>query len=179
MFGLAIKRPLEDSPKIGEVAGGGRGKPEPHKMMTTHRTCGGESGLKRAPMLLALAGLSISTAQAADEVLTLVCQGITLTRIGATDQPTREPISTGIIANLTARTVEGLPVEDLPVKIRTADRATIRFEGSDPAVGFTRRVTGTIDRVTGEMFATFTMQGAGEPAVVSFSLKCKPTQKMF
>ena len=31
----------------------------------------------KAPMLLALAGLSISTAQAADHVLTLACQGTT------------------------------------------------------------------------------------------------------
>jgi hypothetical protein len=130
-------------------------------------------------LLLSSQAPSISTAQAADEVLTLACQGATHTRIGKTDQPTREPISTGIIINLTARTVEGFSVEDLPVKIRTADQATIRFEGSDPTVAFTRKVTGTIDRVTGETLATFTMQGAGEPAIVTFSLKCRPTKRMF
>jgi hypothetical protein len=130
--------------------------------------------MMKAPILLALAGLSISTAQAADEVLTLACQGTATTKIGATDQPTREPISLGVIVNLTSRTVEGFQIYDLPVKVIAANQATIQFEGSETSV-VTRRFSGTIDRVTGEAWATFTM----EPATVTFSLKCKPTQRMF
>lgn len=116
------------------------------------------------------------TVQAADAVLTLACQGIATTKVGATDQPTREPMSFGVIVNLTARTVEGFPTEDLPLKVTAANQATIQFEGSEtlgPTV--TRRLSGTIDRVTGEASATFTMG----PAFVYFSLKCRPTQRMF
>jgi hypothetical protein len=85
-------------------------------------------------------------------------------------------MSFGVIVNLTARTVEGFPTEDLPLKVTAANQATIQFEGSEtlgPTV--TRRLSGTIDRVTGEASATFTMG----PAFVYFSLKCRPTQRMF
>jgi len=117
-----------------------------------------------------------TTVHAADAELTLACQGIGTSKIGATDQPTREPISFGVIVNLTARTVEGFPVEDLPVKVTAANHATIQFEGSETiGAPVTRRLSGTIDRVTGEAWATFTMG----PAAVTFSLKCRPTQRMF
>jgi hypothetical protein len=115
-------------------------------------------------------------AQAADAGLTLACQGIADSRIGETDQPTREPMSFGVIVNLTARTVEGFPAADLPVKVTAANQATIQFEGSETlGPTLTRRLSGTIDRVTGEASATFTMG----PAVVAFALKCRPAQRMF
>jgi len=111
------------------------------------------------------------TAQAADSILTLACQGTAISTIGAIDQPRRGPISFGVVVNLTAGTVEGFPVEDLPVKITAADQATIQFEGSQtPVATLTRRFNGTIDRVTGDAWATYTMN----PVVVKFSLKCSP-----
>ena len=77
----------------------------------------------------------------------------------------------GVIVNLTARTVEGFPAEDLPVKVTAANHATIQFEGSETSgATVTRRLSGT-----GEASATFTMG----PAFVYFSLKCRPTQRMF
>jgi hypothetical protein len=38
-------------------------------------------------------------------------------------------MSFGVIVNLTARTVEGFPVWDLPVKVTAANQAAIEFEG--------------------------------------------------
>jgi hypothetical protein len=62
----------------------------------------------KAPMLLALGGLSISTAQAAETgTLTLACEG-TVADEQADAKP--KPISMGMIVNFTARTVAGLPV---------------------------------------------------------------------
>jgi hypothetical protein len=116
-------------------------------------------------------------AQAADAVLTLTCQGIETSKFEATDQgTTQELMPFGLIVNLTARTVEGFPVSNLPVKVTVANQAAIEFEGSDTSIATViRRVSGTIDRVTGEAWATFTMG----PAVAYFSLKCRPTQRMF
>jgi hypothetical protein len=54
----------------------------------------------KAPLVLALAGLSISTAQAAEGVLTLTCQGRTITKIG-TGPSKEEPMSMGVIVNFT------------------------------------------------------------------------------
>jgi hypothetical protein len=68
--------------------------------------------------------LGLMTAQAADTTMTLACQGIAESKFGAKDQPSREPISFGLVLNLTAKTAEGFPVEDLPVKI-DANQATI------------------------------------------------------
>jgi hypothetical protein len=123
-----------------------------------------------------VATLSI-TAQAADETLTLACQGTEVSKFEATDQPTTlELMSFGLIVNLTAQTVEGFPVWNLPVKVTAANQAAIEFEGSDTSVAtLIRRLSGTIDRVTGEAWATFTMG----PAAVTFSLKCTPTQRKF
>jgi hypothetical protein len=117
------------------------------------------------------------TVQAADAVLTLACQGIETSKFEATDQGTKQELGPfGLIVNLTAQTVEGFPVWNLPVKVTAANPAAIEFEGSDTSVAtLVRRLSGTIDRVTGEVWATFTMG----PAVAYFSLKCRPTQRMF
>jgi len=126
--------------------------------------------------LSAMVTCGLVTAQAADETLTLACQGIGVSKFGATDQPTQEAMSFGVIVNLTARTVEGFPVWNLPVKVTAANQAAIEFEGSETSgATLIRRLNGTIDRVTGGAWATFTMG----PAVVNFSLKCRPTQRMF
>jgi hypothetical protein len=113
-------------------------------------------------------------AQAADETLTLTCQGTETSKFEATDQPTTlELMPFGVIVNLTARTVE---VWNLPVKVTAANQAAIEFEGSDTSVAtLIRRLSGSIDRVTGEASATFTMG----TRIATFSLKCRPAQRMF
>jgi hypothetical protein len=127
---------------------------------------------------LAMMLVGLSTAQAADTTLTLTCQGTEISKMGATDKGTQLELTPfGLIVNLTARTVEGFPVSNpFPVKVTAANQAGIEFEGSETlARGFIRRLSGTIDRVTGEASATFTM-GDG---IATFSLKCRPAQRMF
>jgi hypothetical protein len=80
----------------------------------------------KAPLLLALAGLSISTAQAAEGVLTLTCQGRTITKIG-TGPSKEEPMSMGVIVNFTARTVTGFRPrsDDIPVEISAVNEKAV------------------------------------------------------
>src|SRR5258707_467702 len=67
-----------------------------------------------------MAAASMMTVQAADEPLTLACQGT------VTEDAKPEPISMGIIANFTNRTLQGVEV-DLPVKIAGVNVVTVSF----------------------------------------------------
>jgi hypothetical protein len=73
-----------------------------------------------------MAALSM-TVQAADETLTLACQG-TATDITQPVDGKPEPTSMGIIINFAARTVVGL---DFPLKITSSDEAMVFFGGSN------------------------------------------------
>ena len=132
----------------------------------------------KAPMLLALAALSISTARAAEPTgtLTLACQGTVTDNIKPDAKP--EPISMGIVLNFTARTVKGFPHIG-EAEITLMDDVTIVFVASyhgHAEWGF----DGTIDRVTGDLEAhSILMVETGNSRIVSYSLKCKPTQRMF
>jgi hypothetical protein len=100
-------------------------------------------------MLLALAGLSISTAQAAEPAtLTLACGGTVIVSTSMPGKPTineaPEPVSVGIILNLTDRAVSGF--KSL-VTIDSIEDAHIQFSGSNES-GL--RISGSIDRVTDE-----------------------------
>jgi hypothetical protein len=131
-----------------------------------------------------VAALSM-TVQAADETLTLACQGtatdISMPR-GSTDitipagKP--EPTSMGIIINFTARTVAGL---DFPIKITSSDEAMVFFKGSDDTERTIRRISGSIDRVTGDMKAVSIKMDKNTfiSLDVAYALKCRPAQRMF
>jgi hypothetical protein len=131
-----------------------------------------------------VAGLPM-TVQAADETLTMACQG-TVTDIsmprGSTDitipagKP--EPASVGIIINFTARTVAGL---DFPLKITSFDETAVLFEGSDDTELTFRRISGSIDRVTGDMKAVSIKMNKKTfiSLDVAYALKCRPAQRMF
>ena len=94
----------------------------------------------KAPMLLALAALSISTARAAEPTgtLTLACQG-TVTGTGTEEKP--ELISMGVIVNFTTGMVQGF---DVLARVTTVDDVVITFNRSNSPL-----IDGTIDRVTG------------------------------
>jgi hypothetical protein len=132
----------------------------------------------KAQMLLALASLSISTAQAAEpETLTLACEG-TATLATADAKP--EPISMGIVVNFTARTVTGFtyPASNVPVAITGYDEVQIVFGGSSK----TWSVGGVIDRVTGKAEATSTVSNPQTGSITwstTYVLKCKPAQQIF
>ena len=127
----------------------------------------------KALMLLTLA---LSTAQAADEVLTLACQGTT--RVGSVAPD--EPNSMSLIVNFTAQTVAGFRHGDMrydiPVAITAVNDLTITFGGSSKVGSDSETtLTGTIDFVTGDVQAT----GTVGTVTTNYSLKCKPTQRTF
>jgi hypothetical protein len=124
--------------------------------------------------LLVLAGLSISTAQAADPTgtLTLACEGTT--KLGEKT----DPISMGIIVDFADRTVHGFGYPgfsgrfDFPVKITGMNEVTVAFHGSNQTG---ENIDGSIDRVTGDVEA----RTQTADVILRYSLKCKPTQRMF
>jgi hypothetical protein len=90
-----------------------------------------------------------------------------------------EPTSLGIIIDFTARTVAGL---DFPVKITSSDELTVSFEGSDDTERTLRRISGSIDRVTGDMKAVSIKTDKNtfiSLLDVWYVLKSRPTQRMF
>jgi hypothetical protein len=117
------------------------------------------------------------TAQAANETLTLACQG-TATDITRPVDGKPEPTSMGIIINFTARTVAGL---DYPLKITSSDETTVFFEGRDDTELTIRIISGSIDRVTGDMKAVSTKMDKNTVISlnVAYFLKCRPAQRMF
>jgi hypothetical protein len=134
--------------------------------------------------LTLLAFALMSTAQAAEPTgtLTLACQGTTQ------EMPPRskpDPISMGIIVDFAARTVEGFG-SDATFRIEIGDitETVINFSGSnlsDLTRSYTYRITGTIDRVTGAAEAVvFGSMREGRPTwTTGYTLKCRPTQRMF
>jgi len=133
---------------------------------------GGKTALMKAPLLLVLAGLSISTADAADptETLTLACQG-TITNIGK-EGGKPEPISMGIIINFTTQTVHGF-FDEFQINLVRTTETTIMFEGaSKSGVG----ILGNIDRVTGGVGATTTRS---KTDMTSYELQCRQAQRVF
>ena len=136
----------------------------------------------KAMILLALAGLLTSTAQAAEPrgTLTLACEGIkseTTPRIAGEDQSS---ISVNIVMDFGARTVTGFPLPpvcdlDQPV-IRDITETAISYTGCSPNdLTVSYSFLGTFDRRTGAADATFTSTG-DVTWTRNFSLKCKPTR---
>ena len=82
----------------------------------------------------------------------------------------------GIIVNFTEQTVEGF--HGIKGKIDVIDETSIIFSGSDRGLG---KVTGSIDRVTGDVSAFYHSSSSPEEETwkMEYSLKCKPTQRMF
>ena len=130
-------------------------------------------------MLLALA-LSIAAAEPTG-TLTLACEGTTTNTVGPDAKP--EPISMGVVVNFTTRTVQGFGsgLLDYPVEITAINEVTIAFGGaSKPSnVGQHSIISGAVDLVTGELGATSAVWGTTGAVSTSYTLKCKPTQRMF
>jgi hypothetical protein len=129
----------------------------------------------KAPILLVLAGLSISTAQAAERAVVLACEGNVTQRPG----PKPEPVSIGIIVNFAAGTVTWADASDFPLKITRLNETSVDFRGSNGS----RTLTGSINRKTGETDAISTLMGDSKTRRVNlmnhYSLKCRPEQRMF
>jgi hypothetical protein len=110
------------------------------------------------------------TAQAADAILTLLCQGTVISQ--SEEKP--EQLSMGVIINFTAQTVQGFGSS---AQITTVDDVTIAFVRPNSPT-----IEGTIDRVTGTLEATFTMFSSNGKKILlaqRYMLKCMPAQRMF
>jgi len=136
-------------------------------------------------MLLLLVGLSIAQAAEPTGTLMLACVGTTTTKnieMQVDEKP--EPISMGIIVDFAARTVDGFGVL---VPITDLGDVTVVFYSNDPGdadAHMNTTIFGTIDRMTGEVRAARIWVGlAADKSPIdiwtNFSLKCKPTQRMF
>jgi hypothetical protein len=134
---------------------------------------------------LAVMLVGLPTAQAADTTLTLACEGTTTDKMKDAKDAKPAPISMGIIVNFTKNTVQGfgIPgVSDHPVKIRGMNDARIVFDGAHDDGTSAASITGSIDRVTGDVEATAMLSNTKTGNVISstsYALKCKPTQRMF
>jgi hypothetical protein len=91
-----------------------------------------------------------------------------------------EPISMGIIFNFTKRTVQGFGDG---IEIRTWDDVSIKFGHfeKDPSTKKADSSMGSIDRITGDLEATFFFEVSKQAPldVTKYILKCRPTQRMF
>ena len=116
-------------------------------------------------------------AQAANTVLTLACQGTTKDTTVEDAKP--EPISMGIVVNLTDRTVQGFGLSAvLPLKVTEVDDVSVTFSGSEPKPTVTKwNIYGSINRVTGDVEAissALDMKTGQSITSTSFALKCRP-----
>jgi hypothetical protein len=136
----------------------------------------------RVMALITMVTCLSATAQAADTTLTLACQGTTISGV---EDAKPEPISMGIIVNFTKRTVHGFgdpALGEYPVKITGWNDVTVSFGGSEDSKVSTASIFGSIDRVTGDVWANSMVTDAKTSKTVSstsYALKCRPAQRMF
>src|SRR5262245_57057755 len=121
-------------------------------------------------------------AYAQQAAITLACKGVVWDTRGGRDK--REPVSLGIVVDFTTRTVQGGygPPGMCPATITDADAAQIRFEGGVQDGPVAHGIDGFIDRVTGDVAVTTSIQNTqlNTPATMTYyQLKCIPTRHMF
>src|SRR5262245_34670149 len=131
--------------------------------------------------LTAMVAAPSMTAQAADGMLRLSCEGMVTvtdsTKMEADAKPA--PIFMNVIVNFTDRTVQGLhslPSWDYQVKVTAMNKATVTFGGTSDS----KIISGKIDRVTGDMSAaSVSLEGKDLILLKNYTLKCTPAQRMF
>jgi hypothetical protein len=130
----------------------------------------------KALILLALAVLFLSTAQATEPAtLTLGCEGVE-TRRGYSGALAEDHINIGIIVDFQKQIVNGL--SDYTLGIGSVDETTISFYGITPGWN----MEGRIDRVTGALVAASNKVDPNTRKLIlslEYQLQCKPTQRMF
>ena len=95
-------------------------------------------------------------ATVADTTLTLACQGTTTVTTMEGAKP--EPVSMGLIVNFTNNTVHGFGHpgwSDPPVKITVVTEVLVAFGGSESSLGSKGSISGSADRITGDVEATY------------------------
>jgi len=135
-----------------------------------------------AAVTFLVVGLSAGAA-AEPERLTLACNGTMANPTTPDDKPVA--VSMGIVVNLATRSVHGFNVTglaDFPVKIVAMNDATITFFGSDPnppppIIKWT--ISGSIDRVTGDVGAVSAGNTDKIATSTTYELKCRPAERIF
>jgi hypothetical protein len=86
----------------------------------------------------------------------------------------------GLICNFTKRSVQGF---GYGVEIKSWDEVSVRFGHfkKDPETKNADQSMGTIDRITGDLEASFLLETSKQAPldVTKYTLKCKPAQRMF
>jgi hypothetical protein len=134
----------------------------------------------RVISLIAIVACLSMTAQAADTTLTLACKGTAdMTGIGDTG-----PVSMGLVVNLTTRTVHGFREQftnsEAQLTITEVKETIFVLRGQfGPFVDRPiMDLSGVMDRMTGDVTVTATQRPPVE-FTKTYSLKCRPTQRMF
>jgi hypothetical protein len=144
--------------------------------------------MKLSAAIILVVGLSTAAQAVETGTLTLACKG---TWVLEGQEP--EQLSMGLIVNFNAGTVEGFNAgtvegfdvgQNIPVKIAGINEVTVAFGGSGRYfLGGNLRMSGTIDRVTGDVGAeevvTDEKTGKMLGGRLTYSLKCRPTQRLF
>jgi hypothetical protein len=142
------------------------------------RTC------SRIIALTAMVAALPTTVRAADETLTLACQGTTTVGNKDLEDKKPEPVSMGIIVNFKAGTIQGFVYPNLvdhPVKMTGVNDVTVTFGGSHETASSRVHIMGSIDRITGDVWAFSGEANAQWQPISStfYTLKCRPAQRMF
>jgi hypothetical protein len=146
------------------------------------RLVGQKAIMKLAAAIILVVGLSTAAQAVETGTLTLACKGTTVTGEFAPEQ-----LSMGLIFNFTAGTVQGFSTPDpgfkeVPVNITGIGEVTVTFGGSRRfglGDALAHNLSGTIDRVTGDVDAEETITDGKLNTRTTYSLKCRPTQRMF
>jgi hypothetical protein len=125
----------------------------------------------------------VATAQAQPTTLTLSCKGTTTQYLLPGFGFDVQPISMGIIVNLTDRTVQGFdyPFDIEPLKIVDVSDTEVRFGGKQETSVISNMV-GSINRVTGDVDATWSFIDRKKNKIephIRYTLQCRPAQRMF
>jgi hypothetical protein len=139
----------------------------------------GQAMLVSRGLIVAAAVLASQTAEAQQPtILTLACRG-TIT-VGVLPSE----VSMGIIVNFDKRAVQGFDVPrgyNHPVLITGLDDLKVSFGGSTIDRGIQDDLSGSIDRVTGDVAATEHAMDLKSRDFIDtvYALRCKTTQRMF
>jgi hypothetical protein len=137
----------------------------------------------RSAGALLILGWSVAAAAQGQATLTLACKGTTTETSIPETKPV--PVSMGIIVNFTARTVQGFGfpgMTDYPVKITGANDVIVAFGGQQEVIFGVSSIEGSIDRVTGDVWASSMLLEPKTSKIISqivYTLQCRPAQRMF
>jgi hypothetical protein len=133
--------------------------------------------------------VALATAQAAEPTgtLTLACQGTVTIKAAPPFEYEPDPVAMGLVVNFTTRTVQGASrwgpyLFDDQLQINEWNERTVVFSGFSKFLD--KDINGSMDRVTGDVrmvaSANPTLSlGPPNQSSYDYSLKCRPTQRMF